>query len=74
VRCPVCEAILHDSNISIETHRRHRKGKCGTNPRGRREAAPITESERYEIDRAVRADERRLKGKADAALQRWARR
>jgi hypothetical protein len=74
LRCPVCDAILHDSNISIEVHRRNRKGECGTNPHRRREGAPVTESERYEIDRAVRADERRLRGRPDAALQRWARR
>ena len=73
MRCPVCQEILHDSPVALTIHRKIRKGKCGTAWVPKRAEAPMTEAERYDIDRATKAEERRMKGQPDSALQRWVR-
>lgn len=73
MRC-TCGEILYDSAAAVQTHRRNRKGACGTGFIPVSATAPPTVAERYDIDKAVETKTRWLKGQADSALKRWARR
>jgi hypothetical protein len=71
IRCPTCAAIIGDTAVAINTHRRNRKGACGevalvaTPP-----SAPTSDDALYGITKAMRVARERRNGDSDPAMER----
>lgn len=71
MRCPVCQMILSDSPLGLESHRKNRKGACGEVPLMRRPPTTVaTEEHLYAIAKVRRKEREGRNHQMDPATHR----